>query len=221
MAIHLSRIPLPASGNRKRREQPQYCHHGFPCLPPKAWELYIQSRQNARQDRLWQNEEQEKLRTFSAARTENEPLGTHFLFENYKKGTGGVSSCFSGDRVVSFTSGMEGERGGSAERTARFMDDVYPTQVPVWERKERKVSPLVPIHPSTQKPEKSGEEQESIEAMLERCRGAGNYRKGLAQKELLGMRGKGFLSEEVSLFERAAVEGRALEEGFPVHKDED
>ena len=102
------------------------------------------------------------------------------------------------------------------------MDDVYPTRGPVWERKERRISPLVPpIHPSTRKPEKAGEEPESIEAMLERCRGAGNYRKRLAQKELLGMRGKEFLSEKISLFERVVVEGRAMEEGFPVHKDGD
>jgi len=107
----------------------------------------------------------------------------------------------------------------------RFLDDAYPAQVPVRERRrERKISPLVPppIHPSTRKPGEGEEEeeQESIEAMLERCRGAGNYRKRLARKKLLGTRGKEFLSEEISLFERVVVEGRMGEEGgFPVHKD--
>lgn len=95
------------------------------------------------------------------------------------------------------------------------MDAVYPTRVPVWEKRERKVSPLVPPPPK----KSCEEQQESIEAMLERCRGAGKFKKRLAQRELLGVRRREFLSEEISLFERVLVEGKMLEEGFPVHKD--
>ena len=119
-----------------------------------------------------------------------------------------------------FARGVEREGGENGGRPAMFMDDVYPTRV--WEKSERKISPLVPLHSSTQKPEKWGEEQqESIEAMLERCRGARNYRKRLAQMELLGMRRKEFLSEELNLYERVVAEGKMVEEGFPVHKDRD
>lgn len=124
---------------------------------------------------------------------------------------------------VLFARGVERERGENGGRLVMFMDDVYPTRVPVWEKRERKISLLVPLlHSSTQKPEKSDEEQqESIEAMLERCRGARNYRKRMAQMELLGMRRKQFLSEEISLYERVVVEGKMVVEGFPVHKDRD
>ncbi|KAG0633160.1 hypothetical protein HOY80DRAFT_657374, partial [Tuber brumale] len=228
MATHPSRIPLPTSGNRKRRKQPRchHHHHSAPNIPPKAWELYIQSRRAARQDRLWQDEGQEKLCAFKAARAEHESLGVHFLHESDNPGPHPVNTCFSGDGIGDSTSGlfsrgMEEEEGGGSGRPWRFTDDVYPTRVPVWERRERKISPLVPLrHPQMQRLEKPGDQQpESIEAMLERCRGVGNYRKRLEQREFLGMRRKEFLSEEISLFERVLVEGKMVEVGFPVHKD--
>jgi len=232
MATQPSRIPLPTSCNRKRRKQPRYNHnshshhHSSPNLPPKAWELYIQSRRAAGQDRLWQKEEQEKLRAFKAARAEHESLGVHFLYESDKPGPLPVNTYFSDDGIADIASGLlsrgmrEEEREGGG-RPWRFMDDVYPTHVQVWEGRERKISLLVPLpHPQMLRLEKPGEEQpESIEAMLERCRGAGNYRKRLAQRDFLGMRGKEFLSEEISLFERVLVEGKMVEGGFPVHKD--
>jgi len=137
-----------------------------------------------------------------------------------------VNTYFSDDGIADIASGLlsrgmrEEEREGGG-RPWRFMDDVYPTHVQVWEGRERKISLLVPLpHPQMLRLEKPGEEQpESIEAMLERCRGAGNYRKRLAQRDFLGMRGKEFLSEEISLFERVLVEGKMVEGGFPVHKD--
>lgn len=111
MATRPSRIPLPTSCTCERWKRPQYHHnqstsHGAPNLPPKSWEIYIQSRQTARQDRLWQNEEQERLRAFRTARVEYELLGIQFLFENGNDGHGAVDTCLSDDGDVDYPSAL-------------------------------------------------------------------------------------------------------------------
>ncbi|PWW74265.1 hypothetical protein C7212DRAFT_346306 [Tuber magnatum] len=120
MATKSSRIPLPTFCTSNRRKQPRY-HRSHknknrisPNLPPKAWEILIQSRQTARQDRVWENEEQERIRAFEAAREEHESLSVHFLFESGNQGHEAVNTRFSGDGIADHTSvllrrGVEGQ----------------------------------------------------------------------------------------------------------------
>ncbi|RPB00760.1 hypothetical protein L873DRAFT_1804486 [Choiromyces venosus 120613-1] len=228
-----SHIPLPIPNEiRNRYQAPRYYRHhhtyhhpiyGYLMLPPKAWENYLQDQQNARQDRLWYQEERENMRAFFARR-EALVFGRSFFWEDQ----GGLA----GAALDPYYPGCNGSNDDNFDestfgRRAGFTNSARLKGSPLSERLEKpKVSSHLP--PPTRPTsgtedlagERAGEEpKETIEAMLERCRGPRNYRKKRAEMEILRERRKEVISQEITPFERLLVEYTFDSRGFPVHRD--